>query len=360
MNTNQSGPEKKTTTNIPANTKPTTSTTTPIITTTPPKKENSSNKFLPIAIVLGLLMMGFIGYQAYQNTATNRMLEAKIAQLEEADELRIELEDQYGQALAELEEMRGLNEELNELIDEQKAEIETQKNKVSKMIRGKRNLANARAELAQFKLQSDELIAQVETLQAENEALAMKNAELEGENSTLEGENSTLKENLDGKIAENEELNEAKAVLVSDKERLTKTINFASVINVKNVKVEGFKMRGNKPVKKKSAKTIEQLKVCFTTVMNEVTKPGMEEFYIRIINPIGETMAVEELGSGVILNKKTGKEIPFTQVKEYDYVNDEAELCFIWEPNMTFQRGNYEVEVYNKGHKSGKGTFSLK
>lgn len=353
MYANQTNPEKKNTTNIPVNTTSTTSTPPPIITPTPPKKKDPMKVFLPIAIVLGLLMMGVIGYQAYQNAATNRALEAKIAQLEEADELRIELEDQYGQALAELEEMRGLNEELNEFIDEQKAEIETQKNKLSKMIREKRNLANARAELAQFKAQSDELIAQVQTLQAENEALAEKNAE-------LEADNSTLKENLDGKIAENEVLAEAKAVLVSDKEQLTKKVNLASVINVKDVTVEGFKLRGDKPVKKKSAKTIDQLKVCFTTIMNEVTKPGLEQFYIRIINPIGETMAVEELGSGVIMNKKTGEEIPFTQVKEYDYVNDEAELCFIWEPNMTFQRGNYEVVVYNKGHKSGMGTFSLK
>lgn len=348
---NQTGPEKNKI-NIPASTKPTT-TTPPIYNTPQPKKKESSNIFMPIAIVLGLLMLGVIGYQAYQNSVTNRALEAKIAQLEEADEMRIELEDQYNQSLAELEEMRGLNEELNTLIDEQKAEIETQKNKISKMIRQKRNLANARAELAEFKAQADALVAQVETLQAENEALAAKNA-------ALESDNNLLKEDLNGKIAENGQLNEAKAMLVSEKAVLTKKVNLASVINVKNVKVEGFKMRGNKPVKKKSAKTIDQLKVCFTTVMNEVTQPGLEKFYIRIVNPIGETMAVEELGSGKIVDKKTGDEVPFTQVKEYDYVNDEAELCFVWEPNMSFQRGEYQVEVYNKGHKSGAGTFSLK
>lgn len=346
---NQNGPEKKIT-NIPASTKPTT-TTPPIYTTS--QKKDSNKTFIPIAIVLGLLMLGFIGYQAYQNSATNRALEAKVAQLEEADELRIELEDQYNTSLAELEEMRGLNEELNLFIDEQKAEIEEQKKKVSRMIRQKRDLANARAELAEFKSASNELVAQVETLQAENEALAAINAE-------LESNNTLLKEDLSGKIAENGQLNEAKAMLVSEKEVLTKKVNIASVINVKNVQVEGFKMRGDKAVKKKSAKTIDQLKVCFTTIMNEVTQPGLEKFYIRIVNPIGETMAVEELGSGKIVDKKTGDEVPFTQVKEYDYENDEAELCFVWEPNMSFQRGNYQVEVYNKGHKSGTGTFSLK
>ncbi|MFT4759350.1 MAG: hypothetical protein ACI9XO_002023 [Paraglaciecola sp.] len=349
--TNQNGPEKRAT-NIPASTKPKITTTPPIY-NRPPEKKGSTKAFIPIVLVLGLLMLGFIGYQAYQNSATNRTLEAKIAQLEEADELRIELEYQYNESLTELEEMRGLNEELNTLIDEQKAELKTQKTKVSKMIRQKRDLANVRSELAEFKAQSDALVAQVESLLSENEALAAKNE-------ALELDNSLLKEDLNGKIAENGALDQARAMLVSEKKVLTKKVNIASVINVKNVKVEGFKMRGDKPIKKKNAKTIDQLKVCFTTILNEVTQPGLEKFYIRIVNPIGETMAVEELGSGKIVDKKTGGQVPFTQVKEYDYVNDEAELCFIWEPNMSFQRGNYQVEVYNKGHKSGAGTFSLK
>lgn len=334
-----------------ANTKSTT-TSQPLITPPPPKKD-SMKAYIPISIVLGLLMLGFIGYQAYANSMANRALEEKIALLEEADELRLELEDEYSDALAELEEMRGLNEELNLLIDEQQDAIEEERKKVSKMIRQKRNLANARNELTQFKVRNDELVAQVETLQAENEALAEQNA-------ALVNDNSLLKEDLDGKIEENGQLNEAKAMLVSEKAVLTKKVNIASVISVKNVKVEGYKMRGDKPVKKKSAKTIDQLKVCFTTIINEVTEPGKEKFYIRIVNPKGGTMAVEELGSGVIMNKKTGEEVPFTQVKEYNYANDEAELCFVWEPNLTFQRGAYEVEVYNKGHKAGKGMFVLK
>ena len=87
---------------------------------------------------------------------------------------------------------------------------------------------------------------------------------------------------------------------------------------------------------------------------------GLEKFYIRIITPVGETLAVEELGRNIIMNKKTGEEVPFTEIKEYDYENDETELCFLWNPKISFQRGNYQVEVYNKGFLSGTGKFSLK
>ena len=351
MATNEKGSVKRTYT-TPSTTKPTMK--TPITTVNPtPKKKNPYKIFLPITIALGVLLLGAIGYLTYESSANQRALEMKISQLEEADELRVELEEQYNIALADLEDLRGSNEELNELIDEQRAELEEQKNKIARLIRQKKNLTNARVEVDEFKLQIEELVAQVENLKAENEALAAKNDE-------LENNNSLLKDDLQVKIVENSQLNEARAVLVSEKEVLNKKVNLASVINVKNVQVEGFKMRGDKPIKRKSAKTIEQLKVCFTTVVNEVTEPGKEKFYIRIVNPIGETMAVDELGSGKIMNKKTGEEVPFTQMKEYDYGNDEAELCFVWEPNVTFQRGNYHVEVYNKGHKAGNGTFSLK
>jgi len=332
--------------------KPTMSSPKNMTTTITPKK-NPFKIFLPITIALGVLLLGAIGYFTYQSSANQRSLEQKIALLEEADDLRLELEDQYTQALADLEDMRGITEDLNIVIDEQEAELEEQKNKIARLIRQKKNLNTAREEVEEFKLQIEELVAQVETLKAENEALAAQNEE-------LTNSNSDLKDNLAEKVVENTQLSEAKAVLVSEKKVLTKKVNLASVINVKNVKVEGFKMRGNKPIKKKSAKTVEQLKVCFTTEVNEVAAPGAEKFYIRIISPIGETMAVDELGSSTIINKKTGKEVPFTQVKEYDYGNDEAELCFVWQPNVTFQKGIYEVEVYNKGHKAGQSTFSLK
>ena len=217
MSVNEKGLDANNQSNNPTNTKSTMATPQPAI-TIPPKKDNSMKAFIPISIVLGLLMLGFIGYQANNNAATNKALEEKIAQLEEADNLRIELEDQYNQSLSELEGMRGMNTELNALIDEQKAEIEEQKNKVAKMIRDKRDLANVRSELAQFKVKTDELIAQVETLQAENEALVAKNA-------ALESTNSLLKEDLNGKIEENGQLNEVKAILVSEKEVLTKKVS---------------------------------------------------------------------------------------------------------------------------------------
>ncbi len=323
--------------------------------TPPPKKDkNPMHVFLPVSIVVGILLLGVIGYLMYANSSKNRQLEMKVAELQEAEQLRAELEEQYQGALAELEEMRGTNEQLNALIEEQKAELEQQRNRIAGLLRERRNVKAAREELDNLKEQVKQYLAEIEELKAQNQQLTEQNAQL------LDS-TRVLQTNLQQTIIEKQQLDEARAVLVSEKEELAKTVQLASVIKVKDIQVTGLKTRSNgKTAKRNVAKSIDQLKVCFTTTVNEVTRPGVEKFFIRIINPVGETMAIDDLGSGVIVNKKTGEEIRFTQVQEYDYVNDETQLCFLWEPGTSFQKGTYEVEIYNKGYLAGKSSFSLK
>ena len=102
-------------------------------------------------------------------------------------------------------------------------------------------------------------------------------------------------------------------------------------------------------------------RLCMVVEANEVTNPGMEKFFVRIINPVGETMAIDDLGAGVLVDKSTGDEVRYTSAAEYDYQNTEMDHCFNWNPAVSnFQKGNYQVEIYNKGLLAGAGTFNLK
>ena len=93
---------------------------------------------------------------------------------------------------------------------------------------------------------------------------------------------------------------------------------------------------------------------------NEVVKPGIEQFFVRVVNPNGETLAIEDLGSGVIQHAITGEDVRYTQFAETEYNNEEQELCLLWAPSLAFQAGKYDVEVYNKGFLCGKSSFALK
>ena len=340
------GGEKK-----PQQTPPATQ-TTPVF--QPKPKKSSTNPLIPIAVTIGFLLLVAVAWLTYNSISTTRSLEQKIVELEEAEKLRTELENQYNQALSELESMKGDNEQINALIDQQKAELEVQKNQISGLLRDKRQLDAARAEIGNLKAKVAEYVAEIEQLRSQQEMLTE-------ENLVLKEEKDSLHVTLQSRVAENESLYTAKAQLVSEREELSKAVQVGSVIKVKDIVVNGMKLRkSGKTAEKSSAKRVDQLKVCFTTVANDVVQPGTEKFFIRIINPKGETLAIDDLGSGATVDNKTGQEVRYTQVKEYDYANDETQLCFVWKPNMAFQSGNYSVEIYNKGHLAGAGEFELK
>jgi hypothetical protein len=239
------------------------------------------------------------------------------------------------------------------MIDQQKAELESQKQQITVLLREKKQLDAARKEIAGLKAKVNGYIAQIEQLKAEQEQLTQ-------DNSQLRADRDSLSYTLQTKVAENETLNTAKAQLVSEREVLTKSVEAGSVIKVKDIKVTGMKVRkSGKTSEKESAKRVDQLKICFTTIANDVVQPGKEKFYVRVINPKGETLAIDDLGSGSTVDKN-GQDVRYTQVQEYEYANDETQLCFVWKPNTSFQSGKYKVEIYNKGFFAGSSDFELK
>ncbi len=343
-----------TSTNQPTGGKPTTPASAPATPPPPKPKSKGMEKVVAISVVIGVLLLGVIGVLTYQNLSKSRLLEEKVSQLEEAERLRMELEDQYDRALMELEELRDTNAELNSLIEEQIQELEAQRRKIARLIKDRRRLEEARAELAQLREQVAGYIEEIQALKEENAMLAARA-------DSLSVTADSLARQLEGTLAEKEQLARAQAMLVTEKEQLADKVHLASVIKVADVEVTGYKYRkGKSPSRRRTAKAVDLLRICFTALPNEVARPGTEKFFIRIINPVGETLAIEELGSGTIINPKTKEEILYTQVAEHEYANEEERMCFDWKPDINFQKGNYTVEIYNKGYLAGQGSFVLK
>ncbi|MEO0776298.1 MAG: hypothetical protein AAF146_07030, partial [Bacteroidota bacterium] len=276
--------------------------------------KDSKSKFnaIIIAVIVGLLgINAFLLFNKVQQDRVNSELQQEV---DEAGKLKLELEKQYYQALSELESMKTNNEELNALIDQQKQELEEEKNKISRMIgQGKKNrreLDEARDRLASMRTQLDGYITEVNDLKEQNQLLEAANLQLTDDNRSLEG-------NLAEQRTANEELTTAKAALVSEKEalesqnsQLGEKVTLASVVKVDNVEASSWKVKkSGKPTKTRSASKTDRVKVCFTTTQNEVTTPGVEQFYVRLINPLGETLALENLGSGIMKNVGTAEDI---------------------------------------------------
>jgi len=325
---------------------------------------NSKQRLIGIAAVIIVALLGinaFLLFNKYGLEEKNAQQEEKIS---ETEDLLKDMEQQYHEAISELDEMKGSNEELNTLIEEQKSELEQQRSKYSNLLRSgkatKADLEDARAQLGNLRSQLDNFVAENNILKEEKKALTQQAVRLTEEKTELQ----TI---VAQERTTNEELQTVRAELVSEKEdleaeklELEKKVDIASVVKVQNVEVTGWKIKkSGKATKKKYAKNVDRLRICFDATDNAVVPAGREFFFVRLINPLGETLAVEGLGSGVLTDAKN-QDIRYTKRKEFEYNNEAMQSCMNWEPTSVFAPGNYEVEVYNKGHLSGKGTFALK
>jgi predicted nuclease with TOPRIM domain len=315
---------------------------------------NSKQSLIAIAAVVIVALLGVNAFLLIKNMNKNKQLEAQGIQLDETTRLKDSLETAYNQAVIELDQMKGTNAELNSVIDQQKAELAASKDRIAGLITNKKDLSRAREEIKNLKGQLEQYVAEINNLKSQNQELTSANQGLTQELTTQK--------------SVNQDLETAKAALVSEKSQLetertalSEKVNFASVVKVSEISAQGFSVKDSGKLSKKSyAKNVEQLKLCFKAAANKVAASGNEKFYVRIINPIGETVAIDDQGSGVMKSKETGDEIRYTQVLNEDYDNEEKSICMNWSSPTAFQKGNYEVEIYNKGFLAGKGTFRLK
>ena len=325
-----------------------------------PAPKPGKNRTPLLAGIIGVLLLALIAMGiGFMNRGTdNANLSTDLVEMEQ---FKAQAEKQYYESLAELEEMRGSNEELNAMIDQQKEELRLQNEKITSLTNDNRNLAAARRELADLKSKTTGYVAELEELRTAN-------AQLAEDRDRLSTERDLLNNDLQVSQQTNEQLNSERAVLVSEREELankntelSRKVNVASVIKTNNISVEGQKQRNSgRWVTRTNAKNVERLYVCFNSLDNAVARAGEETFQLRIINPNGETMSIEAEGSGV-LTTDTGEQVPYTKNVPFDFQGDAANHCAEWNvPGQEFAEGGYTVELYNKGFLVGNTSIELK
>ena len=317
---------------------------------TPQSKQN----FTAIAIGIIIALLALNAYQWYVNSklsSTNLTQKSEMVELQKVQE---ELDQDYQTALESLEEMRGDNAQLNALIDSQKSELKTQKDKINNLIWTKKELDKAKAELKNLNTNVAKYLADIQQLKEENKILTNNNQEL------------TMR--VEEEIKAKENVITEKNALTAEKESLSKTnaalgtkVDMANAIKINFMEVKGFEIKKDGKLKERSkAKDVQMLRICFLTETNMVTTSGQKKFFIRIINPQGETIAIEDQGSGVLTNKLDNSQIRYTTSGEINYNNEDTNACIDWTLSEQLVKGDYKIEMYNNGFPVGKGAFKLK
>jgi len=314
----------------------------------------SKQNFTAIAITVIIALLGLNAYQWYVNSKLSSANQTQETEMVELKKIEAELAQDYQSALESLEEMRGDNAELNNLIDSQKAELKTQKDKINNLIWTKKELDKAKQELNKLNANVTKYLADIQQLKQENKLLTEDNSQL------------TIR--VEEEIKANQMLTDAKNSLATEKDKLAKNnetlgtkVDMANAIKINFLEVKGYEIKKDGKLKEKNkAKDVQMLRVCFLTETNMVTSAGKKKFYLRLINPQGETMAIEDSGSGVLTNKLDNSQVRYTISADVEYNNEDTNACIDWSVSGAMVKGEYKVELYNNGFPVGKGQFTLK
>ncbi len=321
---------------------------------------SNSNKTLPI--VLGILLALVIGVNIWllvDKFNKKKVIEETQQELSETEALRVELDEKYNTAMAQLDELKDENDELYDRIEEQKEALRKEKSKINRLIsRGDlsaQELADAQQMISGFQAQISGYVAEIDQLKAQNSTLT-------AETVTLKEEKAGLETVIETKEEEKAVLSREKEDLESEKKVLSSKVAIGQLLKANYITAKAFKLKGGTVEKEvKKAKAADRLKVCFQVIENKITPTGENTLHMRIINPRGETIAVDSQGSGSFMNEDSGETIRYTKAKTINYVNMAEDLCLNWDiGDVDLTAGVYNVEVYNKGYLAGKNTFELK
>lgn len=311
-----------------------------------------------ILIAILVIIIGIMTVNSFNKDTENERLSKE---LEETLQLSQEIQMEYDSAIVQMDAIAGENEELKLLISENKAQLGAQKARIESLLQSSRDLTEARRQLREMVAQRERYLTELKELQEENEQLSLENENLTQEKKELRSSLQESRSRNQELTTAQEALNSEKQRLLNEKEKLANKVNRASVVETTAIRATGQMDKGEGKWKDSDrAQKIDRLLVCFDLEANMITEEKKETFYLRLLNPLGETLAIENMGSGVMEKSDTNQKIRYTTSREVQYDRKEAEVCLPWSMGTSFQPGIYTIEVYNKGYLAGTTTYQLK
>lgn len=302
---------------------------------------SGGNKKIYIAVIVLLLLVN--GAALYLLWSENKAKKDLSNQKELLQEEFTALSDTLDAKRAEIEALIESGNIKDSTILAQRDELEAQQKEIQKLLAAgkatKNDLAKAKKLIAQYEASIAELQKRIEELTAQNRELASQNEQLSNQLSTEKQTTANLTQDLAVK---------------------TKKVELGSLLQLKNLVVEGVKKKGNgKEVTVNRVKAVESLRITFETGENKVLDKGNLSLYIRIINPKGETISIADQGSGSITAAETGETIQFTKKADFEWNQTNKKVVVYWSQNIK-DAGTYKAEVYQSGYLIGKGETQLK
>lgn len=295
------------------------------------EEKSSGKRILPI--ILGLLLVASVAGNIFQFFNTREIIhETEVTKLV-VDSLTIRkqrLEAEVNSSIAQLEQFKGENAEMDSLLQVAYAKIDEQKKKIGYLIE-----QNQDFQILQMKYQ--------ELQQTTNFYLAEINR-LKEENTMLKGQVTDLSVKVDQTTSENKDLKVK--------------VDVASKMKVSYMTTKAFSVtNGGKEKETDKAKKTERLSINFTIDDNPLAQTGQHTVYFRILNPEGFVLA--DAGQSVKkFQTEKGDELPYSRSVTVNFDGGKLSKTITWDQDA-FNPGSYRIEVYIDGYFAGSDKLNL-
>lgn len=171
-------------------------------------------------------------------------------------------------------------------------------------------------------------------------------------NDQLAEENTTLK-------VEKNQLNQTVQQLEQNKQELASKVAVASRLEIEGMQINAINDNGKeRDGGEYRNRHIQQLKIQFTVVENEIAPIEGKELLLRVIAPDGNVLFDVTRGSGSFTFEN--REMFYTAKQEILYDRNSQLVTFLYTKGSEYAIGQHKVEVYTDDYLMGKGSFMVK
>lgn len=297
-----------------------------------PQKKSSRT---PVFIIITILLLVAVVFFFYQNRQLQE--ETKRQQREIASKV-LELDSISNELDVRIQTIQELGGDIDTL-EALKAQLEADKKQLlvdAEYTRGRIQRLNNRVDgYKELLLQKDEEIEELKVL----------NVQLTEENTSLKVEKNILNDSI--------------RRLEQNKLELAQKVATASRLEISEMEVIAINDRGKeKAGGEYRNRHIEQLKIQFTVLENEIAPIEGKELLLRVIAPDGNVLFDVSRGSGSFTFES--RELFYTAKQEILYDRNNQEVSFLYNKGSEYAIGQHKVEVYTDDYLMGQGTFVVK
>lgn len=307
-------------------------------------KEPTGNRMMIWLGILGVLLLGSVGYNIYQFQQNKKFHSEKAVlalDLKDTENARMVLQQELDSLTADFEQTKLEMGEKDSILSQRDAEIFAKQKEVQNIL-SKSNVTEK--ELRQAQRMINSLNADIAKFKQEIVVLKQKNDSLIVANDTLHYQQTQLV-----------------GALEQQTQKATDTENkMRSTFSVSNYSIKGLRVKNSgKEVETNRAKRIDKMRVSFDLDPNQWAESGQYDVYIAVYKPDGALGKFKGATSGELETWSLGT-VEYSDMVSFNYTKGAKQnVSFDWE-DYEFPKGTYKIDLYQNGLKIGQKSLELR